>query len=77
MGCKVGEVSDQNLKELKFLEDNLSYPPRFQLKFEYINAEKMVTEEKVIFNGVLNSPTFTITLKKNRLTQYDAHQLFI
>ena len=64
MGCKVGEVSDQNLKELKFLEDNLSYPPRFKLKFQYINAEKIATEENVTFNGVLNSPPFIITLKK-------------
>lgn len=69
MGCEGEEVTEENTKALKNLEDDLSYPPRFQIKFECDNdnVEKTRTEVTVTFDGLLyhgNPPTFMITLKK-------------
>ena len=34
MGCKGGEVTEEELKRLKFLERTCQYPPRLQMYFE-------------------------------------------
>ena len=34
MGCKGGEVTEEELKHLKFLERTCQYPPRLQIYFE-------------------------------------------
>ena len=67
MGCEEGVVTEDRKEALKHLEDCLSYPPRFQIKFEYYNSEKPSTEVTITFNGISysgNSPTVIITLKR-------------
>ena len=34
MGCKTGEVTEEELERLKFLERTCQYPPRLQIYFE-------------------------------------------
>ena len=34
MRCKGGEVTEEELKHLKFLESTCQYPPRLQIYFE-------------------------------------------
>ena len=53
MGCEnVAEVSDDELKRLKLLENFLSYPPRFRIQF--ISEAVVERNEKLIvqFNEV-------------------------
>ena len=37
MGCKNGNITDNGLKILKMREDELSFPPRYQVEFISIN----------------------------------------
>lgn len=67
MGCEEGVVTEDKKEALKDLEDCLSYPPRFQIKFEYYNSEKPSTEVKITLYGISysgNPPTVIITLKR-------------
>ena len=66
MDCEGSIVTDEKKEALEFLEDCLSYPPRFQIKFEH-NYVTASTKVKVTVNGISyhgNPPTYIITLKK-------------
>ena len=67
MECEGGLVTEDKKEALKVLEDCLSYPPRFQIKFEYDDCENASTKVTVTLNGISyygNPPTYIITLRK-------------
>ena len=67
MDCEGSIVTEEKKEALKFLEDCLSYPPRFQIKFEYNDNVTASTKVTVTVNGISyhgNPPTYIITLKK-------------
>ena len=49
MGCEEGIVTEVRIQALIDLENCLSYPPRFQVKFEYNKSEKASTEVIITF----------------------------
>ena len=53
MGCKPGEVTEENIKHLKALEQCWSYPPRFMFRYEYDGAENTRTKVTIKFNGII------------------------
>ena len=63
MECKGGEVTEENLEHLKYLEDTYEYPPRLKKEFvpvEYCGGIVYVT---VGFTSV-NEDFFSILLKQ-------------
>ena len=67
MGCKGGEVSNENMEVLKLLEEKLSYPPRFQLHFTVDRSADCSSKQNVTvnFDGLNPSISATIVLEKS------------
>ena len=65
MGCEGGEVTSDHKERLKLLEQLLSYPPRFHLKFKLENIMDVGTQNiTVTFNDVHPPTKNTIVLEK-------------
>ena len=64
MGYEGGGVTNEHVESLKLLEELLSYPPRFRLKFKENVMDAGNQNITVTFNGV-DPPTIdTIVLEK-------------
>ena len=72
MGCDGGEVSNENIEVLKLLEENNSYPPRFQLHFRVDRNADHLTKQNVTVNfyGLNPSISATIVLKMSGIYMY-------
>ena len=66
MNCEGGVVTSDNEETLYLLEEDLSYPPRFRLKFESIPDVYVSTQNvKAKFNNVNPPTTFSFSLQKS------------
>ena len=66
MNYEGGEVTPDNEEILHLLEEDLSYPPRFQLQFQSVPDAYVITQNvKVKFNGIAPPTTFSIILQKS------------
>ena len=67
MGCKGGEVSNENIEVLKLLEETFSYPPRFQLHFTVDRSADYLSKQNVTVNfyGLNSSISATIVLEQS------------
>ena len=65
MGCEGGEVTSDHEESLKLLEELLSYPPRFRLKFKEENLMDTGSQNMTVtFNGVHPPTIDMIVLEK-------------
>ena len=66
MDCEGGEVTIDNIEVLKLLEEELSYPPRFRLKFKANKSINSAISQSVTvkFNGVTPPAKAIVTLEK-------------
>lgn len=65
IGYEEGQLTSDHIEMLELLEDVLSYPPRFRLKFKRENLMTVKSQNvTVTFNGVHPPTSVTIVLEK-------------
>ena len=62
--CTPETVTDDNIEELKMLEENRSYPPRFKVQFSPDDSQSGNTQVTLSLHGLSNKVSRTIRLGK-------------
>lgn len=66
MGCENGKITDDGLKILKMREDELSFPPRYQVVFNLINPPiaPIIFNVTIKFNDTMPLISTVVPLKR-------------